>query len=149
MTVSLAAVFIPLVFMGGIVGRLLHEFAVTIVFAIVVSGIVSVTLTPMLCSRFLKPGKGAEHGRFYQMSEHAFDWIQARYETSLHWSVDHKPLVLAVFVLSLVATVVLFMVSKTDFLPSDDTARSSAPPWAPTASRSTRWPSCSAAPRRS
>jgi HAE1 family hydrophobic/amphiphilic exporter-1 len=123
MTVSLAAVFIPLVFMGGIVGRLLHEFAVTIVFAIVVSGIVSVTLTPMLCSRFLKPGKSAEHGKLYQMSEHAFDWVQARYETSLHWSVDHKPLVLVVFFLSLIATVGLFMVSKTDFLPSDDTGQ--------------------------
>ncbi len=123
MTVSLAAVFIPLVFMGGIVGRLLHEFAVTIVFAIVVSGIVSVTLTPMLCSRFLKPGKSAEHGKLYQMSEHAFDWVQARYETSLHWSVAHKPLILGVFVLSLVATVGLFMLSKTDFLPSDDTGQ--------------------------
>jgi HAE1 family hydrophobic/amphiphilic exporter-1 len=123
MTVSLAAVFIPLVFMGGIVGRLLHEFAVTIVFAIVVSGIVSVTLTPMLCSRFLKPGKSAEHGRFYQMSEHAFDWLQSRYERSLHWAVDHKPIILGIFFLSLVATVVLFMTSQTDFLPADDTGQ--------------------------
>ena len=123
MTVSLAAVFIPLVFMGGIVGRLLHEFAVTIVFAIVVSGIVSVTLTPMLCSRFLKPGKSAEHGRFYQMSEHAFDWVQSRYERSLHWSVDHKPIILVIFFATLVTTVVLFMFSQTDFLPADDTGQ--------------------------
>jgi hydrophobe/amphiphile efflux-1 (HAE1) family protein len=123
MTVSLAAVFIPLVFMGGIVGRLLHEFAVTIVFAIVVSGIVSVTLTPMLCSRFLKPGKSAEHGRFYKMSEHAFDWVQSRYEKSLHWSVDHKPIILGIFFATLVLTVFLFMKSQTDFLPSDDTGQ--------------------------
>ena len=69
MTVSLAAVFIPVVFMGGMVGRLLHEFAVTIVLAILFSGLISVTLTPMLCSRFIKPGKGAEHGHFYRWSE--------------------------------------------------------------------------------
>ena len=68
--------FIPIVFMGGIVGRLLHEFAVTIVLAILVSGFVSVTLTPMLCSRFLTPGRSTEHGRFYQWSEHAFDRVQ-------------------------------------------------------------------------
>ena len=67
MTVSLAAVFIPVVFMGGIIGRLLHEFAVTIVMAIVVSGLISVTLTPMLCSRFLKPSKNSSHGKFYHL----------------------------------------------------------------------------------
>ena len=78
MTVSLAAVFIPVVFMGGIVGRLLHEFAVTIVIAILISGFVSVTLTPMLCSRFLRAGKGAEHGSFYHWSENAFDRVQSR-----------------------------------------------------------------------
>ncbi len=75
MTVSLAAVFIPIIFMGGIVGRLLHEFAVTIVLTILISGFVSVTLTPMLCSRFLKAGKSSEHGRFYQWSENAFDYV--------------------------------------------------------------------------
>jgi HAE1 family hydrophobic/amphiphilic exporter-1 len=70
MTVSLAAVFIPVVFMGGIVGRLLHEFAVTIIIAILCSGIISVTLTPMLCSRLLKPHRGEEHrGRFADISE--------------------------------------------------------------------------------
>ncbi len=123
MTVSLAAVFIPIVFMGGIVGRLLHEFAVTIVFAIVVSGIVSVTLTPMLCSRFIKPGKSAEHGRFYQWSEHTFEYVQSQYERSLTWSLAHRPIIFVVFLASLVATVGMFMISKEDFLPSQDTGQ--------------------------
>src|SRR6202000_594717 len=82
MTVSLAAVFIPLVFMGGIVGRLLHEFAVTIVLAITVSGIVSVTLTPMLCSRFLKAQHGAHKpGGFYERSEQGLGWVQGGCES--------------------------------------------------------------------
>jgi hydrophobe/amphiphile efflux-1 (HAE1) family protein len=123
MTVSLAAVFIPIVFMGGIVGRLLHEFAVTIVLAIAVSGIVSVTLTPMLCSRFIKPAKSSAHGKFYQLSENAFDWVQSRYDSSLQWSIGHRFIILMVFVGSLVATVLLFMVSKTDFIPSEDTGQ--------------------------
>jgi HAE1 family hydrophobic/amphiphilic exporter-1 len=123
MTVSLAAVFIPIVFMGGIVGRLLHEFAVTIVLAIVVSGIVSVTLTPMLCSRFIKPAKSSDHGKFYRWSENAFDRVQSYYDKSLQWSIGHRFVVLMVFVASLVATVLLFMVSKTDFIPSEDTGQ--------------------------
>jgi HAE1 family hydrophobic/amphiphilic exporter-1 len=123
MTVSLAAVFIPIVFMGGIVGRLLHEFAVTIILAIVVSGIVSVTLTPMLCARFIKPGKGAHHGKFYELSEKTFKRVESAYERSLHWSIDHRVAVLCVFVLSLVATVGMVMVSPTDFIPSTDTGQ--------------------------
>src|SRR6202000_1645586 len=83
--ISLAAVFIPIVFMGGIIGRLLHEFAVTIILAIAVSGVISVTLTPMLCSRFIKAGKGAEHGKFYQWSEHTFERIERGYDKSLRW----------------------------------------------------------------
>src|SRR3954451_7132271 len=92
MTASLAAVFIPLVFMGGIVGRLLHEFAVTIVLAIVFSGIVSVTLTPMLCARLLKPERERRHSRLYELSERTFDRVRDAYERSLHWSVDHRPI---------------------------------------------------------
>ncbi|HUB85405.1 MAG TPA: efflux RND transporter permease subunit, partial [Rhizomicrobium sp.] len=121
MTLSLSAVFIPVVFMGGIMGRLLHEFAVTIVMAILISGVVSVTLTPMLCSRFLKPGKSAEHGRFYHWSENTFNSIQQRYESTLRWSLEHKRVILGVFALSLVATVGLFMISKEDFIPTSDT----------------------------
>ena len=77
MTVSLAAVFIPILFMGGIVGRLMHEFAVTIGAAILVSGLVSLTLTPMLCSRFLKPLHSMNHGWFYNATEKMFDvWLK-------------------------------------------------------------------------
>jgi len=123
MTISLAAVFIPIVFMGGIVGRLLHEFAVTIVLTILISGFVSVTLTPMLCSRFMKAGKSSEHGRFYHWSENAFDYVQARYERSLKWCIHHKVFTMGLFVVSLLATVVLFYISKEDFIPSVDTGQ--------------------------
>ena len=77
MTLSLAAVFIPILFMGGIVGRLMHEFAVTIAAAILVSGLVSLTLTPMLCSRFLKPPHAVQHGRLYNADRSGFRWLAA------------------------------------------------------------------------
>ncbi len=123
MTASLAAVFIPLVFMGGIVGRLLHEFAVTIVLAIVFSGIVSVTLTPMLCSRFLKPAKASEHGGFYNLSERTFDRVQEAYANSLKWSLNHKPFIFIVFLASVAATAIMFEILPEDFLPSEDTGQ--------------------------
>jgi hydrophobe/amphiphile efflux-1 (HAE1) family protein len=126
MTVSLVAVFIPVLFMGGIVGRLLHEFAVTIVVAILVSGAVSVTLTPMLCSRLIKPvvhAEGARHGRIYRASEAAFDAMQRLYSRSLGWSMAHRRTVLGVFVLSLLVTGVLFHAMPEDFLPSEDTGQ--------------------------
>jgi len=123
MTISLAAVFIPVLFMGGIVGRLLHEFAVTIVIAIVVSGIVSVTLTPMLLSRILKPGKEAHHGKFYAFAERSFDRLQSGYERSLKWSLQHRTIITLAFLASLVATVGLFMASRIDFLPSTDSGQ--------------------------
>ena len=123
MTVSLAAVFIPIVFMGGIVGRLLHEFAVTIVLTILISGFISVTLTPMLCSRFLKAGNVHEHGRLYRWSEKAFDRVQSGYERSLKWSMGHRPFIMLLFAVSLVATIGLFYVSKEDFIPSVDTGQ--------------------------
>ncbi|HEX7237642.1 MAG TPA: efflux RND transporter permease subunit [Gammaproteobacteria bacterium] len=121
MTVSLAAVFIPIVFMSGIVGRLLHEFAVTIVIAVLVSGVVSVTLTPMLGARFLRDMHGREPGRFERVSENAFNALQRAYDRSLQWSLRHKPTIAWLFVASVVATVGLFLVSPQDFLPSDDT----------------------------
>jgi hydrophobe/amphiphile efflux-1 (HAE1) family protein len=120
MTVSLAAVFIPIVFMSGIVGRLLHEFAVTIVIAVLVSGVVSVTLTPMLGARFLRAEHGRAPGRFERLSESAFTALQRAYDRSLQWSLRHKPAVAGLFVASVVATVGLFLVSPQDFLPSDD-----------------------------
>jgi len=121
MTVSLIAVFIPLVFMGGIVGRLLHEFAVTIILAILVSGIVSVTLTPMLCARILKDERGEKHNALYKWSERSFNALQDAYRRSLDWSLGHKRVILGVFALSVISSAVLFDVMPEDFLPADDT----------------------------
>jgi HAE1 family hydrophobic/amphiphilic exporter-1 len=120
MTVSLAAVFIPIIFMGGIVGRLLHEFAVVIVIAIAFSGIVSVTLTPMLCARILKAEKHRKHNRFYEWSERTFDRAQDAYERTLRWSLNNRPVILIVFFASIAATIILFVVSPSDFLPAQD-----------------------------
>ncbi len=123
MTVSLAAVFIPLVFMGGILGRLLHEFAITIILAIVISGIVSVTLTPMLCDRILKNEHGEKHNAFYRMSENAFNWMQSRYDSSLRWSLAHRRVILGIFLASIAATYILFRIMPQDFLPADDSGQ--------------------------
>jgi HAE1 family hydrophobic/amphiphilic exporter-1 len=120
MTLSLAAVFIPIVFMSGIVGRLLHEFAVTIIMAIAFSGLISVTLTPMLCARFLKDEHNEKHNAFYKFSEDTFNKVQAAYDRTLHWSMAHKHVILGVFAASLAASVVLFAVMPEDFLPTDD-----------------------------
>jgi HAE1 family hydrophobic/amphiphilic exporter-1 len=121
MTISLAAVFIPIVFMGGIIGRLLHEFAVTIILAITFSGIVSITLTPMLCSRMLRAEEGQAHNAFYRWSERTFDRMQSLYESTLRWSLDHRPIIFGMFLASIVAAVGLFYILPQDFLPSDDT----------------------------
>jgi hydrophobe/amphiphile efflux-1 (HAE1) family protein len=121
MTISLAAVFIPILFMSGIVGRLLHEFAVTIIMAIVISGLVSVTLTPMLCARVLKDEKRERHGWIYQWNEAAFLRMQHAYDHSLRWALRRREVVLGVFVASVLASVGLFMIMPQDFLPSDDT----------------------------
>ncbi len=127
MTLSLVAVFIPLMFMGGILGRLLHEFAVTITAAIIVSGVVSLTLTPMLCSRFLKPHGGsapAKHqppGRLHRWSERAFGGMHAFYERTLQVSLRHRGLVLAVAAAMAVLTGVLVKVLPKGFIPTDDT----------------------------
>ena len=119
-TISLAAVFIPIVFMGGIVGRLLHEFAVTIIVAILISGVVSLTLTPMLCARVLKAEHDQEHGAFYRWSENTFNWMQNTYDRSLRWSLGHRRFILGVFAGSIFTTVGLFAIMQQDFLPSDD-----------------------------
>ncbi len=126
MTLSLAAVFIPVLFMGGIVGRLLHEFAVTIVCAIVVSGVVSLTLTPMLCSRFVQSQRGRHHNRLYRASEWAFDQVQGAYGRSLDWSLNHRFLIFLVFLGSLAGTIYFFRDIPKDFLPSEDTGQISA-----------------------
>jgi HAE1 family hydrophobic/amphiphilic exporter-1 len=120
MTISLAAVFIPIVFMSGIVGRLLHEFAVTIIVAVLISGVVSLTLTPMLCARALKGEQGRKHNVFYRASESAFNHLADAYHRSLLWSLRHKPVILGLFFASVVASAGLFAVMPRDFLPADD-----------------------------
>ncbi len=120
MTLSLAAVFIPVLFMGGIVGRLLHEFAVTIGVAILVSGFVSLSLTPMMCSRMLRPAQEVRHGRAYMAMEKVFDGMLHLYDRSLQFVLRHKPAVLAVSALVLVATGFLFYSIPKGFLSSED-----------------------------
>ena len=120
MTISLAAVFIPVLFMGGILGRLLKEFAVTIIVAVLISGVVSLTLTPMLCSRMLKVERQQQHGRIYAWSERAFDAMLAVYRASLAWVMRHRRFTMAVFGAIVVATGFLFFYMPKGFLPSDD-----------------------------
>ena len=120
MTISLAAVFIPIVFMSGIVGRLLHEFAVTIILAVMFSGIVSITLTPMLCARLLKDEHGQKHGAFYRFSENTFNAMANLYDWTLRWSLENKLVIVGLFVLSLVGSYELYTNMPQDFLPADD-----------------------------
>ena len=126
MTLSLIAVFIPVLFMKGIVGRLLHEFAVTIGAAILISGVVSLTLTPMLCSRYLRHTPTESHGRMFLALERGFDALLAGYRVSLNWAVDRPKTVLTSFLLTLVLTVVLYQQIPKDFLPSGDTGQITA-----------------------
>jgi len=123
MTISLAAVFLPVLFMPGLVGRLFHEFAVTIGAAILVSGFVSLTLTPLLCARFLRPHAGESHGRLYQLIERNFGWGLRTYGRGLGWSLDHPRSVLALSALVLVAMAPLWRAVPKGFLPSEDTGR--------------------------
>ena len=90
MTLSLAAVFIPVLFMGGVLGRLFKEFAVTICVAILISGVVSVTLTPMLCSRFLRAAHEQKRGWFYRVTEKFFDGMLHVYDVTLQWALRHR-----------------------------------------------------------
>ncbi|MEO6993291.1 MAG: efflux RND transporter permease subunit, partial [Lacunisphaera sp.] len=126
MTLSLVAVFIPVLFMGGILGRLLHEFAVTITAAILVSGIVSLTLTPMLCSRFLQAhGKEAaqHHGRLYQFFENVFNGMTSFYERTLRGCMRHKFVTACVAFLMVILSVVVGLRLPQGFIPTDDTGQ--------------------------
>jgi hydrophobic/amphiphilic exporter-1 (mainly G- bacteria), HAE1 family len=121
MTLSLVAVFIPVLFMGGIVGRLLQEFAVVISVAILVSGVVSLTLTPMLGSRFLRHQHTHETGKLFQWSERQFDRAVRGYERSLHWAVRARlPMLILSFVL-IGITAWLFVIIPKGFFPTEDT----------------------------
>jgi HAE1 family hydrophobic/amphiphilic exporter-1 len=121
MTLSLAAVFIPVLFMGGVLGRLFREFSVTICVAILISGVVSVTLTPMLCSRFLrKPSKHGE-GRFGRVTESAFQRLLGAYDRTLQVVLRHRAATMGAFAAVLVMTAILFVVVPKGFIPDQDT----------------------------
>lgn len=120
MTISLAAVFIPVLFLGGIIGRLLHEFAVTIGMAVLVSGVVSLSLTPMLCSGFLRPQGERRRGRLYVTSEKFFDGMLRFYEWSLSRALKHRLVTMIISGLVLLATIYLFVIIPKGFLPSED-----------------------------
>ena len=123
MTLSLAAVFIPVMFMGGLVGRIFREFAVTIGVAVLISGIVSLTLVPMLCSRFIRQSAHAGHGKLYGIMERGFEaWLKL-YAAGLRWTLKHQGLTMVVALLTLLATGYLFGVVPKGFIPSEDRSR--------------------------
>ena len=120
-SVSLVAVFIPLLLMGGVVGRLFREFAVTVTLTIAVSVVVSVTLTPMLCARFLKNEHGQAHGRFHRAFERGFDRLLAAYRRGLDVVLRHQSATMLVFIATLALTVALFVAIPKGFFPQQDT----------------------------
>ena len=121
MSLSLVAVFIPLLFMGGLIGRLFHEFAVTLSLAILVSGVISLTLTPMLCSRFLKPDSAYRApGPLYRLFETGFNWLLGGYEHGLKWVLRHQIVMLVVAALTMVATFWLYTVVPKGLFPQQD-----------------------------
>ncbi len=121
LSVSLIAVFIPLLFMTGIVGRLFREFAVTLSVSVVVSAIVSLTLTPMMCARLLKAEREEDHGRFYHATERIFQGMLNLYDVGLKWVLRHQFFTLMVAVATLVATVWLYIIIPKGLLPQQDT----------------------------
>jgi multidrug efflux pump len=123
MSTSLIAVFIPILLMGGIVGKLFREFAVTLSVAIAVSLLVSLTTTPMLCARFLKPRDESRHGRLYRISESAFNWLHYEYNSALRWVLRHQWLILFVAIGCAVLNVWLYIIVPKGFFPQQDTGR--------------------------
>ena len=123
MSTSLIAVFIPILLMGGIVGRLFREFAVTLSAAIMVSLVVSLTTTPMLSAKFLEPHNKRKHGRFYRSGDAGQDWLAEEYERGLKWVLQHQGLVLTITILTFVLNVYLFMLVPKGFFPQQDTGR--------------------------
>ncbi len=122
MSVSLVAVFIPILLMGGMVGRLFREFAVVLSAAILVSLVVSLTTTPMMCATILRPEK-REHGPFYRASERFFNAIHLFYETTLRWALRHARIMLLVTIITVIVNVVLFIYVPKGFFPEQDTGR--------------------------
>ena len=122
-SISLIAVFIPILLMGGIVGRLFREFAVTLSVAILISMVVSLTTTPMMCSLILRPHSEERHGRLFDASERVFQWIMRHYETSLGWVLRHSFTTLMVFFATVAATLALYWFIPKGFFPQQDTGR--------------------------
>jgi len=123
MSVSLIAVFIPILLMGGIVGRLFREFAVTLSVAILVSLAVSLTTTPMLSAKFLEPHSARKHGRIYRLGERFFDWMVAEYTLGLKWVLRHQVLVLLITIGTFILNIYLFILVPKGFFPQQDTGR--------------------------
>ncbi|MGC1455918.1 MAG: multidrug efflux RND transporter permease subunit, partial [Nitrospirota bacterium] len=123
MSTSLIAVFIPILLMGGMVGRLFREFAVTLSAAIMVSLLVSLTLTPMMCATILKPEKPRVHGFLFRASEGSFNWMHRNYEGSLRWALGHSRFMLLLIMITLVTNVFLFILVPKGFFPEQDTGR--------------------------
>jgi multidrug efflux pump len=122
-SLSLIAVFIPILMMGGIVGRLFREFAVTLSVAIGVSLLVSLTTTAMMCASILRPEREIRHGRFYRASERGFQWVLDEYESTLSWVLRHQPLMLLVTLGTIAFTVYLYVIVPKGFFPQQDTGR--------------------------
>jgi hydrophobe/amphiphile efflux-1 (HAE1) family protein len=123
MSVSLVAVFIPVLLMGGMVGRLFREFAVTLSAAIMVSLLVSLTTTPMLCATILRPEKQGAHGVLFRISEGTFNWMHSHYERSLRWALSHARFMLVIMVMTLATNIFLFIIVPKGFFPEQDTGR--------------------------
>jgi multidrug efflux pump len=122
LTVSLIAVLIPLLFMGDVVGRLFHEFAITLAVTIVISAVVSLTLVPMMCGRLVRHHPDAERSRFDLAAERGFDWVIKHYDRGLNVVLDHQPLTLFIAFVTLVVTVALYVVAPKGFFPVQDTS---------------------------
>ncbi len=125
MSTSLIAVFTPILLMGGIVGKLFREFAVTLSVAIAVSLLVSLTTTPMLCAQFLKSRDESRHGPIYRASEGAFNWLHAEYASALRWVLRHQGLMLLVLIGTFVFNIYLYIIVPKGFFPQQDTGRMS------------------------
>ena len=123
MTLSLVAVFVPILFMGGMMGRLFREFAVTLSVAILVSLVVSLTTTPMMCARVLKPEHGRTHGRWYRLSEQMFEGMRSGYAHSLGWVLRHPRGMLALTLATMAFSVYLYTIVPKGFFPQQDTGR--------------------------
>ena len=123
MSLSLVAVFLPILLMGGIVGRLFREFALTLSMAVLISLFLSLTTTPMLCSRFLQSQRDVPHGRIFRLSERAFDAMLNFYRRTLGWALRHSALVVLVLLLTVALNVYLYITIPKGFFPEQDTGR--------------------------